>query len=93
MDIRFSNAKGVPAYHAVVVKGGQVQFFQIAERSKNVIELDASSRPVWMLGWRSKADVRYTKAAAVSLSSAHTHGPAIKQWSTGGSRRHRPQRQ
>jgi uncharacterized membrane protein YkoI len=70
LDIRFSNAKGVPAYHAVVVKGGQVQFFQIAERSQNVIELDASSRPVWMLGWRSKADVHYAKGATVSLSNA-----------------------
>jgi uncharacterized membrane protein YkoI len=70
LDIRFSNANGVPAYHAVVVKGGQVQFFKIEEVSKHVIELDASSRPVWMLNWQGKADVRYAKQAPVSLSNA-----------------------
>jgi uncharacterized membrane protein YkoI len=70
LDIRFSNAKGVPAYHAVVLKPGQIHFFQLAQPSKNVIELDASSTPVWMLSWRGKADVHYAKAAKVSLSNA-----------------------
>ncbi len=70
LDIRFSNAKGVPAYHAVILKAGQIHFFQLAELSKNVIELDAASTPVWMLGWRGKADVHYAKAATVSLSTA-----------------------
>jgi len=70
LDIRFSNAKGVPAYHAVVLKTGQIHFFQLAELSKNIIELDASSTPVWMLNWRGKADVHYAKAATVSLSTA-----------------------
>ena len=55
LDIRFSNAKGVPAYHAVVLKTGQIHFFQLAELSKNIIELDASSTPVWMLNWRPEA--------------------------------------
>ena len=70
LDIRFSNANGMPAYHAVVVKGGQVQFFQFAEPSKHIVAIDASSRPVWMLSWAGKADVHYAKGATVSLSNA-----------------------
>jgi uncharacterized membrane protein YkoI len=70
LDIRFSNAKGVPAYHAVVLKAAQIHFFQLAELSKNVIELDATSTPVWMLNWRGKADIHYAKAAKISLSNA-----------------------
>ena len=70
LDVRFSNAKGVPAYHAVVLKTGQIQFFRLAELSKTAIELDASSTPVWMLGWRGKTDVHYAKAAKISLSNA-----------------------
>jgi uncharacterized membrane protein YkoI len=70
LDIRFSNAKGVPSYHAVVLKTGQIHFFQLADLSKKVIELDATSTPVWMLNWRGKADVHYAKAATVSLSTA-----------------------
>jgi uncharacterized membrane protein YkoI len=70
LDIRFSNANGVPAYHAVVLKGTQVQFFKFESPSKHVVELDASSKPVWMLSWQAKADVRYAKTAAVSLTSA-----------------------
>jgi uncharacterized membrane protein YkoI len=70
LDIRFSNANGMPAYHAVVLKGTQVQFFRLETPSKHVVELDASSTPVWMLPWRAKADVHYAKTATVSLSSA-----------------------
>jgi uncharacterized membrane protein YkoI len=70
LDIRFSNANGTPGYHAVVVKGAQVDFFKVEQVSNNVIELDASSRPVWMLNWRGKADVHYAKQATVSLSNA-----------------------
>jgi uncharacterized membrane protein YkoI len=70
LDIRFSNAKGVPSYHAVILKTGQIHFFQLAELSKNATELDATSTPVWMLNWRGKADVHYAKTATVSLSTA-----------------------
>jgi hypothetical protein len=70
LDIRFSNAKGVPSYHAVVLKAGQIHFFQLAEPSKNIVELDATSTPVWMTGWRGKADVHYAKVATISLSNA-----------------------
>jgi len=69
LDIRFSNANGMPGYHAVIVKAGQVQFFHIEEVSKHIVELDASSKPVWMLSWRGKADVRAAKQATVSLSN------------------------
>jgi uncharacterized membrane protein YkoI len=68
--IRFSNANSMPAYHAVVVKAGKVHFFKIEEVSKHVVEIDASSTPVWMLNWRAKTDVHYAEQATVSLSNA-----------------------
>jgi len=70
MDIRFSNVNSVPAYQMVIVKGGQVQYYKIQEPLTNVIELDVSSRPVWMLNWRGKAEVHFAKQASVSLSQA-----------------------
>ncbi|MGO9935153.1 MAG: hypothetical protein ACLPV8_25525 [Steroidobacteraceae bacterium] len=70
LDIRFSNAKGVPAYHMVIVKGGQIQFFRVEELSQNLIAIDASSKPVWMLKWRGKTEVQFAKQASVSLTQA-----------------------
>ena len=70
LDIRFSDANGMPGYHAVVIKDGQVEFVRVEEVSKKVIGLDASSRPVWMLSWRDEADVHYAKQATVSLANA-----------------------
>jgi uncharacterized membrane protein YkoI len=71
IDIRFSNAtNGMPGYNVVVVKAEQIQFFHFEERSKHVIELDASSKPVYMLNWRGKSDVHFAMQAQVSLSTA-----------------------
>jgi uncharacterized membrane protein YkoI len=70
IDIRFSYPNGKPTFHSVILKGGQVQFFKIEQLQQNVVELDASSRPVWMLNWRGKADVHFAKQATVSLSQA-----------------------
>jgi len=71
IDIRFSNTtNGMPGYNVVVVKAAQIQFFHIEERSKHVIELDASSKPVYMLNWRGKSDVHFAMQAQVSLSTA-----------------------
>lgn len=70
IDIRFSSPNGMPVYNAVVVKGSQVQFFHAEELSKHVVELDASSKPVYMLNWRGKADVHFAQHAQVSLSAA-----------------------
>jgi hypothetical protein len=70
LDIRFSDAGGIPGYHAVVVTLGRVQFFHIAEHSNRVVEIDASSGPVWMLGWRSRADVHDIEHASISLAKA-----------------------
>jgi len=60
----------MPVYHAVVVKGGQVQFFHAEENSKQVVELNASNKPVYMLNWREKSDVQWAQHAKVSLSAA-----------------------
>jgi uncharacterized membrane protein YkoI len=70
IDIRFSYPNSKPTYNSVVLKPGQVQFFKIEELGHNAIELDASSRPVWMLSWRGKADVHFAGQAAVSLTQA-----------------------
>ena len=70
IDIRFSSPNGMPVYHAVVVKGGQVQFFHAEDVSKHVVELDASTKPVYMLNWREKSDVQFAQHAKVSLSAA-----------------------
>jgi uncharacterized membrane protein YkoI len=71
IDIRFSNTtNGMPGYNVVVVKAAQVQFFHFEERAKRVTELDASSKPVYMLNWRGKSDVHFAVQAQVSLSTA-----------------------
>jgi uncharacterized membrane protein YkoI len=71
IDVRFSNTtSGVPGYNVVIVKAAQVQFFHFEERSKHVIELDASSKPVYMLNWQGKSDVHFALQAQVSLSTA-----------------------
>jgi uncharacterized membrane protein YkoI len=71
IDIRFSNTtNGTPGYNVVLVKAAQVQFFHIEGRSKQVVVLDASSKPVYMLNWTGKADVHFAMQAQVSLSTA-----------------------
>jgi len=71
IDIRFSNStNGMPGYNVVIVKAAQVQFFHFEERSKHVAELDASSKPVYMLNWRGKSDVHFAMQAQVPLSTA-----------------------
>jgi uncharacterized membrane protein YkoI len=71
IDIRFSTtANGMPGYNVVIVKAAQVQFFHFEEHSKHVIELDASSKPVYMLNWQGKADVHFALQGQVSLSTA-----------------------
>jgi uncharacterized membrane protein YkoI len=70
IDIRFSSSNGIPGYNVVLVKGAQVQFFHFEERSKHVVELDASSKPIYMLNWQGKADVHFAQTAQVSLSTA-----------------------
>jgi uncharacterized membrane protein YkoI len=70
IDIRFSSTNGTAGYNVVLVKGAQVQFFHFEERSKHVVELDASSKPIYMLNWQGKADVHFAQTAQVSLSTA-----------------------
>jgi uncharacterized membrane protein YkoI len=71
IDVRFSNTTNdTPGYNVVIVKDAQLQFFRIDERSKHLIELNASSKPVYMLNWRGKSDVHFALQAQVSLSTA-----------------------
>jgi uncharacterized membrane protein YkoI len=70
IDIRFSSVNTTPGYNVVLVKGTQVQFFRFEGGSKHVVELDASSKPIYMLNWQGKADVHFAQTAQVSLSTA-----------------------
>jgi uncharacterized membrane protein YkoI len=71
IDIRFSSTtNGVPGYNVVIIKAAQVQFFHFAEGSKHVVELDASSKPVYMLNWRQKSDAHIALQSRVSLPTA-----------------------
>jgi hypothetical protein len=69
-EIRFSRANGLPGYHAVVAKGGSIEFIYIQEKSANVVQIDASSGPVWMLKWRDRSEVHFAEKAKVTLSAA-----------------------
>jgi uncharacterized membrane protein YkoI len=70
VDIRFSDTGGTPGYHAVVIKHRRVQFFHIAERGNRAVEIDATSGPAWMLGWRSREDVHFAERASIPLAKA-----------------------
>ncbi len=69
-EIRFSETNGLPGYHAVVSKGGRIEFLRIQQESGNVVQIDAASGPVWMLKWRNRSDVHFADNATVSLSTA-----------------------
>ena len=84
VEIRYTDAGGVPGYHAVLVKHGRIQFMRIGELSSNAVAVDVSSRPVWMLKWRGKKDVHLAERARVHLAQAirtaeqaHSGAPAI----------------
>ena len=84
IEIRYTDSGGVPGYHAVLVKHRRIQFMRIGELSSNAVAIDVSSRPVWMLKWRGKADVHFAEHAKVHLAQAirtaeqaHNGAPAI----------------
>jgi uncharacterized membrane protein YkoI len=70
VEIRFSGANGMPGYHAVVAKGGQVQFMYLEPQSGKLTVAQENVVPVAMLKWRGKADVGFAETAKVPLSAA-----------------------
>jgi len=70
IEIRYTESDGNPGYHVVLARRGHVQFIHVEKLSNSVTLVDASSRPVWMLNWRRKEDVRLAEHAPVSLAKA-----------------------
>jgi hypothetical protein len=70
IEIRFAEKDGMPGYHIVMVKGGEITFIRLEEQSGKVLQIDEASTPVWMLNWRGKADVHFAETAKVPLSQA-----------------------
>jgi uncharacterized membrane protein YkoI len=70
MEIRFTDMNGMPGYHIVLAKNGQVQFLKLQQDSANLVELDDRSMPDWMLKWRQRKDVHYATTAKVPLAQA-----------------------
>ncbi len=70
VEIRYSGSKNLPGYHAVLAKHGQVEFMRVQQDSGAIVEIDVASTPDWMLGWRSRADVKWDKRAEVTLPTA-----------------------
>ncbi|MDB5394249.1 MAG: hypothetical protein JWM91_1755 [Rhodospirillales bacterium] len=73
IEIRFTSSNGMPGYHVVVAKGGEVQFMHLEARSGKLTTTHENMVPVAMLKWRGKADVHFAETAKVPLSVAiHT---------------------
>jgi len=70
IEIRFTNSDGMPGYHAVVAKGGDVSFMHLDAKAGKLVTVQEKTEPDWMLNWRGKAELRYAVAAKVPLTDA-----------------------
>jgi uncharacterized membrane protein YkoI len=73
IEIRFAGGNGMPGFHVVVAKGGEIQFMHMEAQSGKLTTTQENMVPVAMLKWRGKADVHFAETAKVPLSDAiHT---------------------
>ncbi len=70
VEIRFTDVGGVPGYHVVVAKGGDVQFMHLEAPTGRLTAIQETTLPAWMLNWRGRADLRFAETAKVPLSDA-----------------------
>lgn len=70
IEIRFTNADGMPGYRAVVARGGQLQFLRIAATNGEAVALNDTSLPDWMLHWRDRKAAELAQQAKVPLADA-----------------------
>jgi uncharacterized membrane protein YkoI len=70
VEIRFSDAGGIPGFYAAVVKGGHVDFMSLAAESGRLLPIEQHDMPVWMLTWRGQADVKFAEEAKTPLAQA-----------------------
>jgi uncharacterized membrane protein YkoI len=70
IEIRFAGSNGMPGFHVVLAKGGQIQFMHLEAQSGKLTTIQESTVPVAMLKWRGKADVSFAEKAKVPLSAA-----------------------
>jgi uncharacterized membrane protein YkoI len=70
IEIRFTNADGMPGYRAVVDHGGQLQFMRIAASEGVAVELSRTSVSDWMLQWRDRKAAEQARQAKTPLDEA-----------------------
>jgi uncharacterized membrane protein YkoI len=70
IEIRFTNADGMPGYRAVVDHGAQLEFKRIAATNGDAVEISSSNVPPWMLHWRQRKAAEIARDAKVPLSEA-----------------------
>ena len=70
LELRFTNKGGTPGYHAVIAKGKNVMFVQVAREGGKTVELSSADEPDWMLKWPAKAQLAAAMSAKVSLADA-----------------------
>jgi uncharacterized membrane protein YkoI len=70
IEIRYSSSSGVPGFHVVLAKGGEIQFMHIEAQTGKLTTTSDNVVPAAMLKWRGKADVHYGETAKVPLADA-----------------------
>ena len=72
LEIRFTDNGAIPGYHAAVLKGDRVEFVRLENQSGKMTPIDEQNRPVWMMNYQSKDDIRAAEHARVPLATAIT---------------------
>lgn len=70
LEIRFTDQGGVPGYRFVVQRGSNLMFERLDEGGPAPVVLQTNSEPDWMVGWQSRANIRFDRNAKVSLADA-----------------------
>jgi uncharacterized membrane protein YkoI len=70
LEIRFTDQGGVPGYRLVVQQGRTLMFERLDEGGAAPVVLQTNSEPDWMLGWQSRANIRFDRRAKISLADA-----------------------
>jgi uncharacterized membrane protein YkoI len=76
IEIRFAVSNGAPGFHAVIAKGGQVQFAFLDHSSKKVVAVNTG--PDWALKWQQRTDLQLAESARIPLSQAITTAETSK---------------
>jgi hypothetical protein len=70
LEIRYTNKGGTPGFHAVVAKGKEVVFLQVAVEGGKTVEVSSADKPDWMLKWPATTQLAAAISAKVPLVDA-----------------------